>query len=160
MLNMAPFYGKDSTFSEKYQVTKWCWPLFLLDDGSGWRRCWVSCLSQQHVNSCMKLFTKSGSLGDSVHVEVQCRCHSHPNRNKSVVCQEEGFQGFLANYQQMFSQTVLVLSPLTLSWAEDLAFAAEKSTLPAIPILQLKRVNMCRGPSSLISTSWEQKSTV
>lgn len=51
-------------------------------------------------------------------------------------------------------------SPLTLSWAEDLAFAAEKSTLPAMSFLQLKRINMWRVPSSLISTSWEQTSTV
>lgn len=62
----------------------------------------------------------------------------------------------------MFSQTVseLFLSPLTRSWADDLAFAAEKSTFPAMSFLQFMRINMCRVPSSFTSTSWEQKSTV
>lgn len=47
----------------------------------------------------------------------------------------------------------LVQVPLTRSCADDLAFAAMKSTLPAMSFLQLKRISMCRVPSSLISTS-------
>lgn len=48
--------------------------------------------------------------------------------------------------------------PLTRSCADDLALAAKKSTLPAMSFLQLKRIRMCRVPSSLISTSCEETS--
>lgn len=103
----------------------------------------------QTTNSCPHIFPRSVTNFDFKHGQVT---------NTIVIFEFALLWREIPTLVSRLGCGFLFPLPLTRSCADDLALAAKKSTLPAISFLQLKRIRMCRVPSSLISTSCEETS--